>query len=548
MKHLVLFIFLPLTYFISFGQNHSNDTLRGGYGASRDWWELTHYDLSVDFNFEQKRLTGFNVISFSILKMPKKPVFQLDLQAPMILDSVICYDMNNHRVGMFDVSRTNRIKGAYLLNAELLNTFKAGTTLKAYAYFHGIPHEAINPPWNGGVIWRKDPNGKDWCTIACQVTGSSCWFPCKDSQADEPDSVDMRYTCPSSLKCVSNGRLVKSTNLKNNKTSYHWKVKNPINTYCMIPTFGDLVPLKKTIEGEKNPIDVQFWARNGNEAKAIKKLDEVVKTFKAFEYWFGPYPFHQDGFKVIESPYLGMEHQGAIAYGNEYQNGYFGLDLSGTGAGLKWDYVIVHETSHEWFGNNITSKDIADMWIHEAFATYSEVLFTEYWYGKTEAENYCKGTRMSIHNKIPIIGEYGVNDEGSDDKYNKGSNLVHTIRLLLDNDSIFRGMLRGMNEVFYHKIVTTEEVENYMINYTKLDLKPIFNQYLRSKNVPTLEIERFDGKTRCRWIYCEDDFKMEVLTNKGRFLCNTEWKEIPFPVEGLTLNEFQYYFVKGSLK
>lgn len=547
MKHLVILTILLFAY-ISFSQSYSTgDTLRGGYGIGRDWWDVTHYDLSVDFNMEEHQLKGCNIITFSVLKTNQHPILQLDLQSPMILDSVICY-ADKQRIGSLNVSLNYKLKSAFLLPFEFPAFTKTGAILKTYVYFHGSPREAINPPWSGGVIWRKDPKGKDWCTVACQVTGPSCWFPCKNSQADEADSVDTRYTCPSSIKCVSNGKLISSKNLKNGRTSYHWKVSNPINTYCIVPTFGDLVPLKRNLEGEKGTLETSFWVISGNEKNGLKKYEDVSKTLKAFEYWFGPYPFYEDGLKIIESPYLGMEHQGAIAYGNQYENGYLGLDLSGTDIGLKWDYVIVHEAGHEWFGNSITCKDIADMWIHEAFATYSEVLFTEYWYGRPSADTYCKGMRMNIHNKIPIIGEYGLNDEGSDDKYNKGANILHTIRLLLDNDTVFRGMLRGINKEFYHKIVTTQEIENYMINFTKLDLQPIFDQYLRAKNIPTLERATVNGKEKCRWIYCNDNFKMDVITNKGRFLCTTEWREIPFETEELTLNDNLYYFVKQQKK
>ncbi len=457
----------------SFGQNSEKHNLRGNYFEHRANWDLTEYELSVAFNFEKKEISGSNKISFAILDS-KDSVFQIDLQAPMHLDSVLF----NGRKLTFRAAEN-------AVNVYFVEVPK--NTSYFTVYFHGSPRVAKNPPWDGGIVWEKDKNGKPWATIACQGLGASVWFPCKDSQFDEPQSVKMHYSIPNGLTCISNGNFLGSKK-ENEATTWSWEVKNPINNYCMIPYIGDYVTVSKSIQGEKGLLNYSYSVLKGNEAKAAAQFKDIERTITAFEHWFGPYPFYEDGYKLVEAPHLGMEHQSAIAYGNGFQNGYLGKDLSGTGEGLKFDFIIVHESGHEWFGNNITSKDVADMWIHESFTCYSETLFLEYYYGKEVADRYCKGIRKNIRNDSPIIGNYWLQEEGSGDMYYKGANMLHTIRTVVGNDSLFRETLRKMNREFYHQTVTTEQIESFMSHELKSDLSSLFEQYLRTTEIPTMEI------------------------------------------------------------
>ncbi|WP_343631948.1 M1 family metallopeptidase [Fluviicola sp.] len=519
MKYLFFFYSLLLAA-TSSGQFSHADSLRGNYGSSRNWWDLKHYDLSVTFDINNKEIHGKNVITFSTKPVEgvyEKRTLQIDLQQPMIIDSVI--------LGRGDRIPAASIKqdgNAYFIRYEDANY--EGTDSKLTVYFHGKPKIAKRAPWDGGIVWTKDHNGKPWVSIACQGQGASVWFPCKDSQYDEPDAgVTMHYTCPGELVCVSNGSFIGKEINNLGQSTYSWKVTNPINNYCMIPYIGDYVNIHEHFAGENGNLEIDYWVLRGNEEKAKKQFQDAPRTLKALEYWFGPYPFYQDGYKLVEAPYLGMEHQSAVAYGNGFKNGYLGSDLSNTGVGLKWDFIIVHESGHEWYGNNITSKDIADMWIHEGFTCYSETLFTDYWFGKEDADKYCQGLRKNIMNDQPIIGPYGVNTEGSGDMYYKGANMLHTIRAIYGNDSLFRMMLRKMNADFYHQTVTTQQIEQFISKELNMDLSKVFDQYLRTKNPPTLQLKYSKKKVKFRWVNCVDGFNMPIMNGKQKLACTSKW-------------------------
>lgn len=541
MKHLLILL-LILTASQSHAQFSHADSLRGAYGSSRDWWNLTHYDLHVTFDLENKEIQGKNVITFSSAGQGsfEGRILQIDLQQPMVIDSAV---IGRKLVAAKDIVRDGN---AYLIRYE---EEEAGATKhQLTVYFHGKPRVAKRAPWDGGIIWTKDPNGKPWVTVACQGQGASVWFPCKDSQYDEPDKgVSMHYTCPSDLVCVSNGIFTGKEVNNMGQSTYSWKVTNPINNYCMIPYIGDYVNMHEHFNGEKGKLEIDYWVLRGNEEKAKKQFQDAPRTLKALEYWFGPYPFYEDGYKLVEAPHLGMEHQSAVAYGNNFKNGYLGTDLSNTGVGLKWDFIIVHESGHEWYGNNITSKDIADMWIHEGFTCYSETLFTDYWFGKEDADNYCRGLRKNILNDKPIIGPYGVNTEGSGDMYYKGANMLHTIRTLYGNDSLFRGMLRKMNADFYHQTVTTRQIEQFMTDQLGMDLSKIFDQYLRSKNPPTLQLKYSKKKVKYRWINSVKDFNMPILNGNQKLECSTKWRSYAIDkTHPFELNPNLYVFKKES--
>jgi aminopeptidase N len=308
------------------------------------------------------------------------------------------------------------------------------------------------------------------------------------------------------LESVSNGRSVIEEPGANRMGD--WIVTNPINNYNIIPYIGDYIGWNEKYKGLKGDLDVHYWALREDSAKARKQYTQVKDMLKAFEYWFGPYPFYEDGYQIIQSPHLGMEHQSAIAYGNKFANGYLGRDLSGSGWGLQWDYIIVHESGHEWFANNITTKDIADMWVHEGFTSYSETLFTEYYYGKEAGDDYTYGLRKRIMNDRPIIGHYGVNEEGSSDMYAKGAVMLHSIRKSVNDDNLFRSILIGLNKDFYHQTVTTDEIENYISKKSGINFSKVFDQYLRTIQLPVFSYS-YDKKEKIltyQWKNCVKGF------------------------------------------
>src|SRR5690606_24397353 len=394
--------------------------------------------------------------------------------------------------------------------------------------FSGTPVAAKNPPWDGGWIWSKDSLGRPWMSVACQGRGASVWYPCKDHQSDEPDNgANLTIIVPDTLVAVGNGRNTETRKFDGNRQAWTWTVKNPINNYNIIPSIGKYMTWKEDFKGEKGDLSINYWVLDYNLARAKQQFArDVPRMLKCFEYWFGPYPFYEDGYKLVESPHLGMEHQSAVAYGNRYKNGYLGMDLSGTGWGQKFDFIIVHESGHEWFGNNITTADIADMWVHEGFTNYSEALFVECEYGKEAGNEYCQGVRRGIRNDIPIIGSYGVNSEGSGDMYPKGANLIHTIRQLIDDDEKFRQILRGLNKDFWHSTTTSKEVEGYISRKSGIDLHKVFDQYLRNTSIPELQYRVSGNKVSCRWAKCIDGFDMPVrLANGGQWIQpTTDWK------------------------
>ena len=537
MKLLLFILSLAMAPFC-FSQFTHADSIRGRFGPQRDWWDVTHYELDVTFDDVNETVWGSNTISFTAtMGNAKSHTMQIDLQDPLVLDSIVLLKPDGDRKFTFRQDHIKQDGDAYFVtfNGSWLVDKKG----KVCVYYSGKPHEAVKPPWDGGIIWAKDAKGNPWITVACQGKGASVWYPCKDTQADEPDSARMHFTCKTELACISNGHFEGKTERANGTATYTWFVANPINNYCIIPYIGDYVNIHEHYKGEKGMLELDYWVLRGNEEKAEQHFTDVPKTLEAFEHWFGPYPFYEDGYKLVEAPHLGMEHQSAIAYGNSYKKGYAGTDLSGTGVGLKWDFIIVHESGHEWFGNNITSKDIADMWIHESFTDYSETLFTEYWFGKKDASTYVIGLRRNILNDIPIIGPYGVNTEGSGDMYFKGANMLHTIRHVIDNDTLFREMLRGLNSTFYHQLVTTQDVEAYMSQTLKRDLSKIFDQYLRQSVPPTLELVYKKKKLMYRWKEVVEGFNMPVsMEDYGFVTPTTEWQQLPY----------HFYEYKGGKK
>jgi aminopeptidase N len=514
------------------------DTLRGSITPEREWWDLTYYHLDIKVDPNEKFISGSNTVGYRVLDSNK--MMQIDLQEPMKITSV---EANGKSL------KFNREGNAYFI--ELKQKQKKNDVNYIKINYEGFPKEAIRAPWDGGLSWTKDENGNHFIATSCQGLGASVWWPNKDHMYDEVDSMLISVNVPKNLTNVSNGRLRKVTEHKNNTKTFDWFVTNPINNYGVNINIGDYVSFSEVYKGEKGDLDIDNYVLSYNLEKAKEQFKQVPMMIEAFEHWFGPYPFYEDSFKMVEVPYLGMEHQSSITYGNKYQNGYLGRDLSGSGWGLKFDYIIIHEGGHEWFANNITYKDIADMWVHEGFTCYSENLYVDYFFGKEAAAEYVIGTRRGISNRKPIIGEYDINREGSGDMYSKGANLLHTIRQLAKDDEVWRQTLRGLNKEFYHSTVTTDEIEEYISKTIEMDLSKVFDQYLRDYRVPIFEYEITNGVLMYRWNNVIDGFDMPlevIIDGENTLLYPTlEFKQVP--IKGLYINvDDDYYIFKKDLK
>lgn len=524
------------------------DTLRGTIGPERSWWDVLHYDITIDPNYNEKSIKGKVIIEYKVVQKDHSDYMQIDLQQPLTIDTLY-YDgklyINYPPKPYYNEGNVWHVP---LPKTELNSVHTIGVV------YHGNPRIARNPPWDGGWIFTKDSLNRPWMTVACQGLGASVWYPCKDHQSDEPDNgATLRIIAPDTLVAVGNGRLKDKTDNKNGTTTWTWNVVNPINNYDIIPYIGKYVNFTDTMMGEKGVLDLSYWVLDYNLARAKKQFGLNVKPMlHCFEYWLGPYPFYEDSYKLVETSHLGMEHQSAVAYGNHYMNGYLGRDLSGTGWGLKWDYIIIHESGHEWFGNNITTNDVADMWVHEGITDYTETLFVECQDGKKAADEYTQGLRRTIRNDKPVIGPYGVNKEGSSDMYNKGNNMIHTIRQVINNDELFRKILRGLTKTFYHKTVNSKDIENYFSKESGKDLSKIFDQYLRTAKIPVLEYKISGNKLSYHWSNCVDGFNMPVrLANDPNLWLYpaTEWKEMNVSdatKDGLQIDKNFYITVKKA--
>ncbi len=452
------------------------EQLRGSITPERAWWDLLYYDLRLQFDPETKSISGSNTIRFVTLDTGR--VMQIDLQEPLRITSAKFRD----RELTFE-----RNGNVHLIHFPW--TLGAGVKDEIRIAYDGTPTESENPPWSGGLSWNKDDKGAPFIATTCQGIGASIWWPCKDHGYDEPNQgMDIHLSVPESLVAVSNGRLIsKDFDPINKLDVFHWRVTNPINNYAVNANIGNYVSMDSTYEGEGGKLDMQYWVLPHQVEVATEQFKQGPMTIEAFEHWFGKYPFYEDSFKLVVVPYLGMEHQSCVTYGNGFKNGYRGRDLSGTGEGLLFDYIIIHETAHEWFGNNISHRDSADMWIHEAFATYAENLYLEYHFSEKQAQDYVIGSWQKVRNNKPIIGPYGVNQTGSGDMYAKGAAMLHTLRHAIHDTAKWRKILRGLNDEFWHSTVNTARFEAYISEQADYDFGPFFDQYLRTKEIPILK-------------------------------------------------------------
>jgi aminopeptidase N len=507
------------------------DTLRGSNTPERAWWDATFYDLHVSVSPTDSSIRGANGITYRVLRPAS--VMQIDLQRPLEVDSMT--QAGTHL-------SYQRDGNAFFVT--LTAPQRTGDHNTVWVYFHGAYHPQAGSAQRGGgpFHWNTDTTGAPWIATSNEGTGGSTWWPLKDIPADEPDSQRIAITVPDPLIDVSNGRLRSTTHNGDGTTTFEWFVANPINSYDVeINATASYVPVRDTYQGVNGPLTIEFWPLALHQPLAAVLMPQVKTMLACFEHWFGPYPWYADGYKLIEAPYLGMEHQSGIAYGNRYLPGYIGRDLSGTGEGMSWDYIIVHESAHEWWGNNISAKDHADMWIHESFGMYAEALYLECVKNQAAGQRYLVGVRSNIKNDSPIIGTYGVNDTPrSQDRYYKGSNMLMTIRAVVDNDARWLSTLRGLNSTFWHQTVTAKQIRDYINTGTGVDLSRIFTQYQETTMIPMLEYGT-EGKTfSYHWTNVVPGFDMPVRVGLGsdsnytRLRPTTAWQTVPSTMNDTT--------------
>lgn len=495
------------------------DSLRGMITPERAWWDLTYYHLDIKVDIEEGTVQGSNTIRYKVLTASN--TMQIDLQPPMNISRIVQDDQD------VMYQRNGNIFLVALKDDQVPQSIR-----EIKIYFTGKPRIAPLPPWDSGLVWEKDSHGSPFAASVSWGAGSSQWWPCKDHMYDEVDSMQISINVQEGLMAVSNGRLIGTDQLNDKTRTYHWYVSNPINNYGVNFNIADYANFSDIYHGEKGALKCDYYVLKENLEKAKNQFKQVPMMLAAFEYWFGPYPFYEDSYKLVEVPYPGMEHQSATAYGGNYENGIPWIDTAQQGWEKKFDYLIVHESGHEWFACNITFQDIADIWIHESFTTYSEGLYVEYHYGKVAGEDYLIDARRGIINDKPMIGDYGIHDVSySGDNYPKGAVILHMLRQVVNDDIKWRNILRGLNSEFYHQTVTTKQVEDYIALQAGLQLDAFWDQYLRTIQLPELEYFNDDHTISYRWSNCIDEFNMPLkitLDGKEKWIHPTrEWKIDP---------------------
>lgn len=526
-KKLFFLLLLNLVFCSLQGQTETlktptkQDTLNGSITPERIWWDIQHYDLTIKPDYVNKTITGKNVIEYNVSDKKHSNLMQIDLVSPLKIDSVF--------------QKGKKIEYSQNQNIWYLKLPKNQSTTKnkIEIFYSGKPTESIKPPWDGGLVWAKDSLNRPWISVACQYKGASLWYPCKNTMYDEPDKgATISIVTPDTLVAIANGRLLRKTKNNDRTLTYTWGVKNPISHYAISFYIGKYENISQTYKGTKGNLSMDYWILDYNRKKAeTHMIPEVNSTMKSLENWFGPYPFYEDGFKMVDAPYIGMEHQSAIAYGSSYKKGTnkIGGDISNTGWGKKTDKIIVHEMAHEWFGNNITAIDIADRWIQEGFAGLGEELVIADISGKQAGNEFMAGRFRTIENDKPIIARYGINEDGSQDNYVKGWAILHMIKTIINNDDEFKKILKGLNTQFYHKVVTTKQIETYISSASGIEFNYLFDQYLRTKEVPVFEYELKNNELHYRYTNCNENFAMPIKTSwtKENWIHpTTTWKSL----------------------
>jgi aminopeptidase N len=463
---------------------------------------------------------------------------QIDLVPPLAIDSVM---QNGRPLRWRDDSAAHFVLGA---------TAVPGQEAMVRVYFSGRPRVAPRPPWDAGFSWSTDSQGPPWIETTEQGEGASIWWANKDTQADEPDSLRLTVHVPEAAGIdIGPGRPAEVESTTAGWTTRRWFEHNPINNYAVAINTGHYTHWHEEYAGEAGILDLNFYPIDYHEAAARRQWAQVRPMLACFEHWFGPYPWYNDGYKLIEVTYPGMEHQTAVTYGNGFANGYGGRDQSGTGLGMEWDFIIVHESAHEWWGNSITTPDLADMWVHESFANYAENLYVECQSGKEAGARYLIGSRRGIRNRQPVIpAAYGVNAQGSGDMYPKGGNMLHTIRQIVANDEQWRGILRGLQSTFRHRVTTGQEVQDYISTHAGIDLSKVFDQYLTQTDIPVLEYQRSGDTLRYRWNKVVPGFDMPIDVATGadtrtRLHPTTVWQDLALGAGETFVPDENYYVV-----
>jgi aminopeptidase N len=498
----------------------------------RTCYDITYYHLDVRIDPATQSLRGSNRIVFKVVEDFEK--MQVDLFDNMAVEKIVLDDNQ-------PATSTREFNAVFVQLPETLpKNFQHAVTI----YYSGNPIVAKRPPWDGGFTWERDQAGNPWVVVTCQGTGASLWWPNKDHQADEPDSMTISVTVPPGLENISNGRLRRRTVLPDGWTRFDWFVSYPINNYNVTINIGKYAHFRDWHASGGDSLSLDYYVMPENLAKAKSHFKQVPPMMACFEQFFGKYPFPRDGFKLVESPHTGMEHQSAVAYGNRYLGGYRGRTWAEVG--LKFDFIIIHETAHEWWGNSVTSKDIADMWIHESFGAYSEALFIECRWGREESLKYINGKKPNVQNDRPIIGAYNVHRRGSGDMYDKGQLVLNTLRSVIDDDSLWFSIIRGLAETFKYQTITADDVFNFINQKTGKDLSYFFDQYFRHTKIPQLEVETSKkGKSvtaRYRWNADVADFRMPLKATtapkKYEFITpTTEWQAIE--LKGMNPEDFK---------
>ena len=484
------------------------DSLRGSLRPERTCYDVINYDLNIKVELEEKTIMGFVKVNF--VAKEDFEWLQIDLDSTLNI-----YKIDYNQIEL----KYTRIGDAIFVQFPKI---KKGHQHFFRVYWSGKIREAKNAPWDGGFVWDKDANGNHWVGVACEGDGASIWWPCKDHLSDEPDSMSISISVPNGYQAISNGNLISETNFGDSHTKFTWNVSYPINTYNVTMYIGKYEHFRDVYtaaDGEKLALD--YYVLPENLSKAKKHFEQVKGMLACYEKYLDKYPFWNDGFALVEAPYLGMEHQSAIAYGNKYKRGYLG---GRNPKGIDFDYIIIHESGHEYFGNSVSCSDHAEMWLHESFTTYLESVYVECTYSYDEMLRYINNQRFQIFNSEPIVGPKDVNYLDGQDNYFKGSWILHTLRNVIDDDAKWWAMFKGFYLQQKLKITTTEDFIRYVNKYTCNDFGAFFEQYLFNADIPTLEyqIEPLDKDSisvRYRWKADVSDFAMPVkVGNKKKYL------------------------------
>ena len=509
--------------------------LRGEYGRHRANNDVLHYHLDVRIDPEKKLVAGRNAIRFKMLSDDTR--IQMDLWSNLSIDKI--------EMGGKPLKHERELNAVFI---DFPATLRKGNTYTIDFHYSGTPTQTGR---FGGFTFGKDPHGRHWIFTACEGEGASIWWPNKDQWRDEADAMDISIAIPSDLTDVSNGRFLGKKDLGDGYTRWDYRVHYPINSYNVSVNIGGYESFGEKMGG----LTLDYFVLPESLEKAKKQFTQTKPMIEAFERWFGEYPFPKDGFKLIEVPYSGMEHQSAVTYGNRFANGYLERDWTGVGVSPKFDFIIIHESAHEWFGNAVSAADVSDMWIQEGWATYLEALYVEHVFGKDDALKYINGYKTKVQNRSPIITPRGIHRSPPQDMYFKGALMLHTLRSVVNDERRWTQLLRDIYREFRYRNIMTEEFVAFVNRELKQDLTPFFNQYLRRTALPVLELT-FDESAKTasyRWEADEPGFAMPIrVGQKGAWQTirpTAEWQTMKTP---LTKDTFEVatdlYYVNVAVK